>query len=184
MVVVVAIAAGGAAAGSGASARSAPTVVPRAFAHSYWARTSTGGGMRAAPSVFPASPLPPVAPQALADRVLDRLGDRRYVKRVVIGKVPPTTFQQLATWGRGRPPQDAVWAYLSAPAAHDAPSDPSGDAGFAWMLANWEADLVWGALRDAFCAAGGRPLVGFTLNGERTASEATFRSSSASTTRR
>jgi hypothetical protein len=62
---------------------------------------------------------------------------------VVIGKVPPTTFQHLATWGRsGRPPKDAVWAYLSAPAAHDAPSDPRSDAGTAWMVASWEADLV------------------------------------------
>lgn len=31
------------------------------------------------------------------------------------------------------------------------------------MQAQWEASLVVGALRDDFCAAGGRPLVGWTI---------------------
>jgi hypothetical protein len=124
--------------------------------------------MYVAPSVFPKSRPAPVAPAALAQRVLDRLGDARFVHRVELGKPPPITFQHTGYWSRGRPPSDAIWAYIAAPQARES-SIRADDPGSArtYRLAHWEAQLVKGALRDEFCAAGGPPLVGWTISGQR-----------------
>jgi hypothetical protein len=63
-----------------------------------------------------------------------------------------------------RPPANAVWAFVGAPAATQRLSAHSSVAQMGTqMVAEWEAALVVGALRDDFCAAGGRPLVGWTV---------------------
>jgi hypothetical protein len=106
-----------------------------------------------------------VAPQTIVDRVLARLGDRRYVLRVELGPPPPITLHHLRGYYAGRrPPSNALWAYVAAPAAtRQLPTHASPEASGAEMVADWETHLVLGALRDDFCAAGGRPLVGWTV---------------------
>lgn len=85
------------------------------------------------------------------------LGDRRYVRRVVLAPPAPITLQHVRGYYAGKlPPPDAEWAYISAPDTTSGPHE---------MVARWEADLVAGALRDGFCAARGRPLVGWTIGG-------------------
>jgi hypothetical protein len=129
--------------------------------HSCWART-TGSTEPGAPSVMPRATHAP--PAEIVRRLLARLGDDRFVRRIEIGAPPPITSQHLGYFGRPRPPQDAAWAYIAAPAAA---ADPGSDDPMTsdWMLANWEVALVEGALRDEFCAAGGRPLVGWSVGG-------------------
>lgn len=132
---------------------------------SCWARNALGGGvMRAAPS---SATLQPAAPAAIAREVLRGLGDRRYVHRIALGPVPPKVLQHLKGWfGGERPPRDALWAYIAAPATIEQPgTHPSPARVQALSAAEWEVELVKGALRDRFCAAGGRPLVGFSVSG-------------------
>jgi hypothetical protein len=122
-------------------------------ASSCWTRPFGGGPpLQVAPSepVRPSS-RPPSA-QELVRRLVARFGDRRSVQRVELGSPPPITLQHLRGYFAGvRPPANAVWAYVAAPAAAKQ------------LLAQWEAGLVVGALRDDFCAAGGAPLVGWTI---------------------
>ena len=134
--------------------------------HSCWARNALGGGvMRAAPSY---ATVEPATPKAIARAVLRGLGDHRYVKRIVFGPVPPKVLAHLKGWfGGERPPRDALWAYIAAPATVELPggSHPSPAQVQAASAAEWEVELVKGALRDRFCAAGGAPLVGFSVSG-------------------
>jgi hypothetical protein len=106
-------------------------------------------------------------PAQLVQQLLARLGDRRYVHRIELGPPPPLTLQHLKGWYTGaRPPADALWAYIAAPAAvATLPIHAKVAAGRASDLAQWETGLVEGALRDEFCAAGGRPLVGWSVSG-------------------
>jgi hypothetical protein len=88
------------------------------------------------------------------------------VLRVEVGSVPPITLQHLRGYFAGvRPPRDARWAYVSAPAATARlpVNQPDPDREDAQMIAQWEAALVVGALRDDFCTNGGPPLVGWTI---------------------
>jgi len=63
------------------------------------------------------------------------------------------------------PPANASWAYIDAPMASVQPTaQSSADDLRAYVLAEWEARLVGGALRDDFCSAGGRPLVGWSVS--------------------
>jgi hypothetical protein len=65
-------------------------------------------------------------------------------------------------------PKDALWAYVDAPHSSGgsgrSPGNPAalGKA----VLSHWEVDLFFGALRDDFCRAGGRPLAGYSVGGE------------------
>jgi hypothetical protein len=125
-------------------------------ASSCWTRPFGGGRpLEAAPSEpVESNPTPPGAKE-LVRRLVTRFGDRRFVKRIEIASPPPITLQHLRGYFAGvRPPADAVWAYVAAPA----PKRPSEQ-----MIAQWEAGLVVGALRDDFCAAGGAPLVGWSI---------------------
>jgi hypothetical protein len=131
---------------------------------SCWTRPFGEGVMRSAPS-FAARPGAKTAPAELVRDLLARLGDRRYVKRIEIGAPPPVTLQHIRGYFAGeRPPANAHWAYIAAPAASANLGEAItprqvGDR----MLAQWEADLVAGALRDDFCRPGGAPLVGMTI---------------------
>lgn len=142
---------------------------PHFPARSCWTRPSPGGGtglLRAAPS-YRAKRLSSLRPAAIADRLLARLGDRRYIHRIELGPPPPLVLTHRKGWFAGaRPPSDALWAYIAAPAAvATLPSHPDADAVQAQTIAEWESELVEGGLRDALCAAGGAPLVGWTTSG-------------------
>ncbi len=133
--------------------------------HSCWARNVFAGPvMRAAPS-DPA--LRPSSPTAIVRRVMSGLGDRRYVHRIELGPPPPRVLTHLKGYfGGQRPPRDALWAYISAPLAVAAgPAHPTQAQAADSMISAWEVALVEGALRDGFCTAGGRPLVGWSVSG-------------------
>jgi hypothetical protein len=123
---------------------------PTFSAHSCWARNVSGGVMRAAPSLPEHSVAHPASPARLAQLLLQRFGDRRYVRRVLFAGPPPITLSHVkGYYGGVRPPFDAQWAYISVRLGRQ-------------MVASWEANLVAGGLRDDLCAAGGAPLVGWT----------------------
>jgi hypothetical protein len=136
---------------------------PTFSAHSCWARNVSGGVMRAAPSVPAHRVAHPVTPAQLAQRLLRRFGDRRYVHRIAFAGPAPNTLRHVkGYYGGVRPPFDARWAYISAPLASLQPAKPTPDQIGVQMVASWEANLVAGGLRDDLCAAGGPPLVGWT----------------------
>jgi hypothetical protein len=128
---------------------------PRYPSSSCWTRPFGGGPpLQTAPSYPVPKTHTPVAQKTIVRRLLRRLGDRRYVRNVELGSPPRITLEHLRGYYAGaRPPANAVWAYVAA---------TPGRVG-AQMIAEWEADLVVGALRDDFCAAGGAPLVGWTI---------------------
>jgi len=138
---------------------------PHFPAASCWGRELGGGPLRSAPSAPVTPHARQVAPETIVQRLLARLGDRRYVLRVALGPPPPITLQHLRGYYAGvRPPPDSLWAYVAAPAAtRQLPNHAGPRASGAQMIADWETQLVIGALRDDFCAAGGPPLVGWTV---------------------
>lgn len=124
---------------------------PRYEAGSCWTRPfPQGPPLRVAPSSPLAATPARLRAATVAHRLLARLGDSRYVHGVNLGRPPAVTLTHLKGYYAGaRPPVDAVWAYVDAPAVS--------------MVAQWEAALVVGALRDDLCANGGVPLVGWTI---------------------
>ena len=137
---------------------------PRFPAGSCWTRPFGGGRpLQAAPSY--ATALRRVEPAQLVRQILARFGDRRYVLRVELAPPPAITLQHLRGYFAGvRPPADALWAFVSAPTATQQPATPPAPGRVPeQMIAEWEAELVVGGLRDDFCAAGGAPLVGWTI---------------------
>jgi hypothetical protein len=133
---------------------------------SCWTRPFGGGPpLQAAPS----SPLPArldhTAPAELVQRLLSRLGDNRYVLNIELASPPPITLQHLRGYFAGvRPPANSLWAFVSAPVATQRVRiDPVAAEGEKIAIAQWEAGLVVGALRDDFCANGGPPLVGWSI---------------------
>lgn len=134
---------------------------------SCWARATdasavgTNGG---APSYLTRTPT--LAPQVLADRVLAQLGDRRFVTRIVVGRVPRLVREHSGYFNHGKPPRNALWAWFAVPRMSlQYKTPPPSPVIQANSIAEWEAQLVWGALRDAFCANGGAPLVGWSVGG-------------------
>lgn len=109
-------------------------------------------------------------PAQIVQRLLARLGDRRYIRRIVIGTPPRIVLEHVRGYfGGARPPADAVWAYIDAPAATASFSDkPTPEQVGELMEAEWGVALVRGALRDDLCAAGGPPFAGSSV-GEHTA---------------
>jgi hypothetical protein len=98
-------------------------------------------------------------------RLLSRFGDSRYVLHIQLASPPPITLQHLRGYFAGaRPPANALWAFVSAPAATSIlPTHPNPAQIETQGIAGWEAGLVVGALRDDFCANGGPSLVGWTV---------------------
>jgi len=143
-----------------------PTTWPDypSFPTSCWTRPFGEGLMRSAPS-FAVTPEAGRAPAELVRDLLARLSDRRYIERIEIGPPPPVALRHVQGYFAGeRPPANALWAYIAAPVATAALSDkPTPQQLRDQMLAQWEAELVAGALRDDFCDAGGAPLVGWTI---------------------
>jgi hypothetical protein len=137
------------------------------FPHKSCATRSTGGGMsRVAPSYFV---LRHGTPHQIAHRILARLGDDRYVHAVSYSQ--PTTVPRSASSGHGsqlhvQQTENRLWALLQTPAAREPTDSRSDPEQFVTIsLAEWEAYLVGGALRDEICAARGRPLVGWSVPG-------------------
>lgn len=133
---------------------------------SCWTRPAPGGGgaLRSAPSYL--THPEERSPNEIVRAVLARLGDRRFVQRIELGPVPPITHQHTGWFGATRPPRDALWAYVADPQADVRfGAKPRAAATQRAGIAEWEGDLAFGALRDAFCANGGRPLVGWTRSG-------------------
>jgi hypothetical protein len=131
---------------------------------SCWARPHKGPMLQAAPVRLPARRTG-ATPQAIANRVLARFGDRRFIRGIRIGPPPPHS-QIRGFLGAARPPADAVWAYVDAPRIARPPIPREvARYGRAFRLAQWELPLVGGALRDEFCDAGGAPLLGWSVGG-------------------
>jgi len=131
-----------------------------------WTRPFGGGApLQAAPSRPLPAHLDHIAPAVLVRRLLSRLGDSRYVVHVEFASPPPITLQHLRGYFAGaRPPANARWAYVSAPVATQRVGINAAAAEVEKIaIAQWEAGLVVGALRDDFCANGGPPLVGWSI---------------------
>lgn len=136
--------------------------------HSCWTRPSSSATrvLRSAPSYFSARHGKATPPAAIVRRVLARFGDRTYVRGIKIGAPPPRSKLKGFFPGE-RPPGDALWAYIDAPYAEIGPViRPSAAEIAARIRAQWEVELIGGALRDDFCRAGGRSLAGWSIGGE------------------
>lgn len=124
------------------------------------------GFTRSAPSFSQPGDKHPTAPVEIVRRLLSGFGDRRFIRGI---ELEPLRSRELRwPWGAVAPiraPENALWAAIDAPEAKRtsgltriyAPLAPESSA----MLAQWEVDLVGGALRDGLCDAGGRPLIGW-----------------------
>jgi hypothetical protein len=132
---------------------------PKFEQRSCWTRRRGTGVMRSAPSFVSSRRGKPVRPAEIVRRLLARFGEPNHVHRIVIGAPPPRSQIRGFFPGR-RPPSDGLWAYIDAPYAIEAPRTLGASAR---PLARWETELVGGALRDDFCSAGGRPLVGWSV---------------------
>jgi hypothetical protein len=122
--------------------------------------------MRAAPSFARQPSAQSIPPARIVRRLLARFGDRRYVRGIEIGTPPPRRL--IKGFFRSRPPpRNAAWAYIDAPLASQLTTGPVGlSEKRARARAYWEVQLIGGALRDDFCDAGGRPLVGWSIGHE------------------
>ena len=144
------------------SARTWPAY-PHFSNHSCWARLPGRGVQQAAPSF--ASANSHLRPRELVRRLLARFGDRTFIEGIAVGAPPPR--HETRGFLRAHPrPRDALWAYVTAPKADlSALSHVTQEEAEARQLAAWEVDLALGALRDDFCDAGGRPLIGWSISG-------------------
>jgi hypothetical protein len=132
--------------------------------HSCWARPTTSPSITQVAPSFPVDTRHRRAPREIVHRFLDRFGDRSFIRGIEIGKPPPHRLTRHIFPGK-RPPKDAVWAYVDAPAASPQPiAHPTPEETRAYQLARWETELAGGALRDDFCRAGGPTLAGWTLS--------------------
>jgi hypothetical protein len=123
---------------------------PRYPSRACWVRRTGAGMIRSAPSVQLRPPLRRRPAAAVTARVLARLGDHRYVRRVVLAPVPVHARRHVKGYFAGiEPPPDALWGYVSMRAVS--------------MVAAWEGQLVAGAVRDGLCANGGPPLVAWSV---------------------
>lgn len=130
--------------------------------HSCWTRPygfPVGAG---APSYAPATTTQPATPAEIVQRLLARFGDRRFIRQIEIGPMTAKELHQNFS-RRFHPPSDLLWANIVVPKSVTVDAKPEN--GRAEMLSEWEVNLVVGALRDDFCAAGGSPLVGWTASG-------------------
>jgi hypothetical protein len=138
---------------------------PTFSAHSCWTAPPSGTGvLRGAPSMRPRGG-ERATPAEISRRLLARLGDRRYIRNIVVGAPPRIVLEHARGYYGARPPADAVWAYIDAPAATASFGDkPTPEQTGALMVAEWEVALVRGALRDDLCAAGGPPFGGSSVD--------------------
>lgn len=130
-----------------------------ALPSSCWGRNTLDLGakpQRGAPTVVPPLPTQTPAPATVAKSLLARFGDARYVTGIKFASPPPVTRHHKGYF-KTQPPKNALWANVATTIAGTPESAPDA------MLRGWEIKLVEGGLRDDLCAAGGRPLVGWSL---------------------
>lgn len=139
---------------------------PRFSHHSCWARPFLKGVVHSvesnAPSYAPAPRAHPIPSREVARRFLARFGDRRYLRSITFHPAPAAVGRRVhVLYAGGHPPRDALQAHISVPAANarTEPRHPSPARNLTFGIADWESQLVGGALRDDLCAAGGAPLV-------------------------
>jgi hypothetical protein len=118
--------------------------------------------IQAAPSYAPAPQAHPTPPAAIFHRFLARFGDRRFVRSLTLSTPPPAHGSNVHVYyANGHPPADALGVDIHAPRANDANDSgrPTPTKSLTHGIASWEAGLVFGALEDDFCSAGGPPLI-------------------------
>jgi hypothetical protein len=114
--------------------------------------------MRWAPSYISEPAERGASPQKIAQALLHRFGDRRFIHGIRFTRPPRWILGQRTHF-----PRDALFASIDVPEARFVQAaHPTRQQARAGTIANWEATLIGGALRDEFCAAGGRPLVGWS----------------------
>jgi hypothetical protein len=115
-----------------------------------------------APSLAPSRRAHPTPPAQIVRRFLARFGDRRYVRSITLGPAPAVVGHGFLA--DAHPPADALHADIHAPLANyenQAPH-PTPAQHLEYGIAEFEAGLVGGALRDDFCSAGGVPLIAWS----------------------
>ena len=144
---------------------------PHVTRPSCWARPQIGGGVSrinaTAPTYLPPPPRHPIAPTAVARRLLARLGDRRYVRSISFVPAPRAVGGRVrALYAGGHPPLGALKAEVHVPAATPPPGDRMTPAEtLRYGVADFEGEIVGDALRDDLCDAGGGPLTMWGTNG-------------------
>jgi hypothetical protein len=145
---------------------------PQFSQHSCWGRPFPSGVISqrpagSAPSYAPAPRAHVTPPAKIVRQFLARLGDRRYVRSVTLGPASATIAthtRALSQYGGNHPPADALHAFIHAPLAsyknHAPHATPAQH--LAYGIAEFEAGLVGGALRDDFCSVGGAPLISWS----------------------
>ena len=117
--------------------------------------------MQVAPSYAPPRRAHPTPPREIVRRFLARFGDQWYIHSITLGKPPPAIGTNIhVLYAGGHPPADALEAFVHAPLANDRNEGPHPTPAqqLTYGIANYEAGLAAGALRDDFCTAGGAPL--------------------------
>ncbi len=138
---------------------------PHFSQHSCWGRPFIKAVVpiteRVAPSYAPRPQRHHVSPAEIVRRFLARFGDRRYIHSITFRAPPPPVGHNIhVLYAGGHPPADQLDAVIHAPLANqyaDVRRTPAQN--LTYGIAEWEAGLVFGALRDDFCSAGGAPLV-------------------------
>ena len=134
-----------------------PPVFPES---SCWTR-DTGSGSEAYAPQYLSQRRGSSDPKVILKRVLRSFGDRSVILSASLGPAPPVTRMHTGYFPKRKPPADAVWLYLRAPATIvELPKANPNE-----QLAEWEVSLFAGGLRDALCLAGSRPLVGWSTAG-------------------
>ena len=143
-----------------------PTTWPRYphfSQHSCWGRPFQKGVVpiteRVAPSYAPAPRAHPTPPTEIVRQFLARFGDRRYIHSITLGLPPLAMGVNIHTlYADGHPPADALEAFVHAPLAEERHDGTTPAERLNSGVAQFEAGLIGGALRDDFCTAGGPPL--------------------------
>jgi len=108
---------------------------------------------RSAPSYAPRPQKPHLGPAEIVRRFLARFGDRRYIHSITFATPPPAVGENVRyLYSYGHPPADQLKVVIHTRRA-------KGLTRLERDIAAWETGLVFGALRDDFCSAGGAPLV-------------------------
>jgi hypothetical protein len=118
--------------------------------------------MQVAPSYAPARHAHPTPPREIVRRFLARFGDGRYIHSITFGTPPrPVGSNVHVLYAGGHPPADQLEIVIHAPLANSGNEKgrPTPEGSLRYGIASWESGLVFGALRDDFCSAGGAPLV-------------------------